>query len=238
MIENLTDITQNMMQSANLFLPAALLLGLLVALNPCQLAINASALTYLHKNSADGKASFRKGLLYAAGRTLTYTLLGWALALIVTRGNTTDGIRNLLSKGESILPYALLIVGLFLIFRALRSHKHRHGDSCHNSGHIIRLGGNGGPFLLGTLLALAFCPESAIFYFGMMLPLAASSSAGWTVPLAFALSAAIPVIILSWLITQAMHRAHRFEHSFANFQKWLNIITGAVLIAIATIFLL
>ncbi len=221
------------MQSANLSLPAALLIGLLVALNPCQLAINVSALTYIHKNSEGGKAGFIKGLMYATGRTLTYTILGWALTLIITRGNNIDAIRSLLSQGESILPYALLVVGIFLIGRVIFAHHHSHDDSCHHSGHIIKRKGPYGPFILGMILALAFCPESAIFYFGMMIPLAASSSTGWLVPLAFSLAASIPVIILSWLISTAIHSVHRFEHTFAHFQQWLNIITGAILILIA-----
>ncbi len=226
------------MQSASLSLPAALLLGLLVALNPCQLAINLSALTYLHKNSTDNRTSLRKGLLYAAGRTMTYTLLGWILTFIFTQGSTIASVQNLLSKAEDFLPYVLIAAGLFLIFRALCSHRHRHGESCHNSGYIIRRRSTSGAFVLGTLLALAFCPESAIFYFGMMLPLASSGTAGWAVPLVFALAASLPVLLLSWLISKAIHTAQRFNHTFAHFQKWLNIVTGILLIGIAAFFLL
>ncbi len=233
----LESITQDLMQSANITLPTALLLGLLVALNPCQLAINMSALTYLHKNSADNKTSLRKGLLYAAGRTMTYTILGWILTFIITQGSSVDWIRNLLSKGESILPYVLIAVGLFLIFRALYFHHHRHGESCHHSGYIISRRGTYGAFMLGTLLAFAFCPESAIFYFGMMLPLASSDATGWTVPLVFSLSASLPVLLLSWLISKAIRKAQRFSNTFANFQHWINVITGILLIVIASVFL-
>ncbi len=232
----LESITQGLMQSASLSLPAALLLGLLVALNPCQLAINMSALTYLHKNSTDSKTSFRKGILYAAGRTMTYTLLGWILTFIFTQGSTITAISNLLSQGEGLLPYILIAAGLFLIIRAFHSH-HHHGDSCHNSGYIIRRKGTSGAFVLGTLLAFAFCPESAIFYFGMMLPLASSDTTGWAVPLVFAISATLPVLLLSWLISKAIHTAQRFSNTFANFQQWLNVITGILLIGIASIFL-
>ncbi len=225
------------MQSASLSLPAALLLGLLVALNPCQLAINLSALTFLHKNSADNKTSLRKGLLYAAGRTLTYTLLAWILTFIITQSSSIEWIRNILSKGESVLPYILIAVGVFLIFRTLQAHHHHHGESCHNSGYIIRRRGTSGAFVLGTLLAFAFCPESAIFYFGMMLPLASSGTTGWAVPLVFALAASLPVLLLSWLISKAIRKAQRFSNTFDKFQQWINLITGILLITIASIFI-
>lgn len=220
------------MQSARFPLLAALLLGLLVALNPCQLAINISALTYIHKNSINRKASIIKGITYAIGRAITYTSLGWALTYIISRSASIDSVRSALSKAEDFLPYILFAAGAFLIGKALFSRHHRHGDKCHNSGNAIEKKGAAGPLVLGIALAFAFCPESAIFYFGMLIPLSAGAEAGWAMPLAFAIAASIPVILLSVLISTAMQAARRFEKMFRNFQMWLNIATGIIFITI------
>lgn len=232
MIENITNITNDLMQSARFPLLAALLIGLLVAFNPCQLAINISALTYMHKNGRGRKANTLSGIAYILGRMTTYTVMGWVLTFIIRQSNRIDAFKNLLSKAEDFMPYVLGLVGAFLIIKAIMPH-HNHGDNCHNSGRLIKSNGPAGPFILGMALAFAFCPESAIFYFGMLIPLSASQPAGWLMPVLFSLAASLPVIILSMLISAAMQTARRFEHVSVHFQRWLNIITGAIFIFIA-----
>ena len=94
-----------------MFIAPALLLGLLVALNPCQLAINLSALTYLSNRSENKQSLVRKGWLYVAGRSITYTVLGVILTWLIQQGKNIEGIQALMSKGEAYLPYLLLIIG-------------------------------------------------------------------------------------------------------------------------------
>lgn len=223
------------MQSARFPLLAALLLGLLVAFNPCQLAINLSALTYLHKDGNGKKANILHGTLYALGRMATYTVMGWVMAFGIRQSQNIDSVKNALSKTEDFLPYILAAVGIILIVKAIIPHRHRHGDKCHNSGRIIRSNGPAGPFILGAALAFAFCPESALFYFGMLIPMSASTDGGWAMPLTFSLAAAIPVVLLSVLINTAIQAVHRFEATMSNIQKWLNIATGLIFILIAVI---
>lgn len=236
MIENISNIANELMQSARFPLLIALLLGLLVSLNPCQLAINVSALTYLHKNTKLKNKGFLTGIIYTIGRSLTYIVLGWALTILIKQGNNIEIVRKLLSKSEIVLPYVLLAIGLFLIIRAVASHNHHHGDNCHNSGYLINRKGTAGPLILGSILALAFCPESAIFYFAMLIPLSASTVYGWAMPIIFAVSAAIPIIILSWLISTAMHSLKKTERIFAHVQQTTNIITGIIFIIIGITF--
>lgn len=224
------------MQSARFPLLIALLLGLLVSLNPCQLAINVSALTYLHKNTKQKNRGFLIGIIYTIGRSLTYIVLGWALTILIKQGNNIEIVRSLLSKSEIVLPYILLAIGIFLIIRAVTSHNHHHGDNCHKSGYLINRKGTAGPLILGSILALAFCPESAIFYFAMLIPLSASTVYGWIIPIVFAFSAAIPIIILSWLISTAMHSLKNTERIFAHVQQTTNIITGIIFIIIGITF--
>jgi cytochrome c biogenesis protein CcdA len=238
LIENISNIANELMQSTRFPLLIALLLGLLVSLNPCQLAINVSALTYLHKNTKLKNKGFLTGIIYTIGRSLTYIVLGWALTILIKQGNNIEIVRKLLSKSEIVLPYVLLAIGLFLIIRAVASHKHHHGDNCHNSGYLINRKGTAGPLILGSILALAFCPESAIFYFAMLIPLSASTVYGWAMPIIFAVSAAIPIIILSWLISTAMHSLKKTERIFAHVQQTANIITGIIFIIIGITFLI
>ncbi len=220
------------MQSADLPLLAAFVLGVLVALNPCQLAISVSALAYEYRN---GK-QLLDGIVYAFGRTITYTLLGWVTMCLIGGGNNIEGLKNVLSKAEVLVPYVLIAIGIYLIYRAFHRH-HHDGENCHNSGKIIKRNGPLGSLFLGMTLAFAFCPESAIFYFGMMIPLSISSSVGALVPLIFGLAASIPVVVIAWLMNKAVNRAEQLSQGFEHFQQWLNGITGILFLAIAFLLL-
>lgn len=221
-----------MMQSTDIPLLTAFVLGLLTALNPCQLAISVSALAYEYRS---GKG-FMEGVMYAFGRTITYVMLGWVLMCLIGGGKNIKGFELLLSKGETVLPYILIIIGIFMIFRAF--HHHEHEENCHNSKTLIKRNGPLGSLILGMTLALAFCPESAVFYFGLMIPLAMSSSISIFIPIVYALACAIPVVIIAFLMSKTYSQAQKISKSFDLFQQILNGITGILFIIIAILLLI
>ena len=140
---NIHELFDTLLQSADLPLLTAFVLGLLVALNPCQLAISVSALAYEYRN---GKQLI-DGLVYALGRTITYTAMGWVTMCLIGGGANVVGLQQVLSKAEVILPYVLIALGLYLLYRAFHRH-HHHGDNCHNSGRIIKRNGPLGSLVL------------------------------------------------------------------------------------------
>lgn len=213
----------SILQSTDIPLLTAFFLGLLVALNPCQLSINISALSYILKKEADS------GLSYAMGKTFTYTVLGWIIVCLIGGGHNIMKFQNIVTKTEIFLPYILIIIGLFLLYRAFHHHVH-HGDSCHHSGLLIKRNGPLGAFILGMTLALAFCPESAIFYFGIMIPMSMTSDVGILLPFVFGISASIPVLIISFFMRKAMVKVQSITNTFEHFQQVLNGITGFLFI--------
>ena len=229
-------ITNILSQQAELPLLAALILGLLVAINPCQLAINISALTYLTRR-AKYKHPKRTLFLYILGKTITYTVLGWILMCLIGGGRNIEGMASILSKAELIVPYILIIVGTFMLFRALHPHHHHQGENCHNSGEMIHRNGPLGALILGITLAFAFCPESAVFYFGLMLPLSITSQAGLFVLLIFAIAASIPVLLLAWAIRRALTQADQLNSTFEHAQQWINGLVGLLFILMAIVIL-
>ena len=155
---------------------------------------------------------------------------------LIGGGSNVAGLQHVLSLAEVVVPYVLIAIGLYLIFRAFHRH-HHDGENCHNSGKIIKRNGPLGSLVLGMTLAFAFCPESAIFYFGMMIPLSISCNVGAMVPLVFGLSASIPVVVIAWLMHKAVNGAERMSRGFEYFQQMLNGVTGFLFIAIAILLL-
>ena len=127
------QILSNISQSTDLPLLAASALGLLVALNPCQLAICVSALTYEYRQ---GK-TFADIIMYTLGRTATYTLLGWITMCLIGGGKNIVPMQNVLSLAEKGVPFLLILIGIFLLIRGFHRHQH-NGETCHNSGKIIK----------------------------------------------------------------------------------------------------
>jgi cytochrome c biogenesis protein CcdA len=230
------------MQSMDIPLLTAFVLGLLVALNPCQLSINISALSYILKNEKETQDNnkiinfshnaLKFSLPYATGRTITYTVLGWIMMCLIGGGRNIQGFQNVVSKSEILLPYILIAIGLFLLYRGVHTHVH-HGDNCHHSGQIIKRNGPLGSLILGMTLALAFCPESAIFYFGIMIPMSMTSDIGFLMPFVFGIAAGIPVVFISWLMHTTVNKVQAYSKNFNIFQKILNILTGILFILIA-----
>ena len=189
------DWIQNIIDSGELPLLSALILGLLTAVSPCPLATNITAVAYISKNIENPRKVFYKGLLYSLGRIAAYFLLGVLMIYIIREGADTFSLEKTISKwGELLLGPALLVIGLLmLIGKYIRLPKFDFTSKVNGE----KLSGSWGSLALGILFALAFCPSSGLFYFGLLIPMSAATSGGYLLPLVFGLATALPVIAVA-----------------------------------------
>lgn len=173
--------------------------------------------------------------IYVLGRTLAYSLLGILLVFLIRIGAKVLHVGDQLSIwGERLLAPLLIVIGLYLLYNDLLHH-HDHVPS--TKDHQQRFSGVWGSLWLGVLFALAFCPESGIVYFGMIIPMAVQSSVAYLIPVAFAIGAALPVLFLSYLFAYGIQKMERFERGMHLIQLWLTRFV-AVLFIVAGIFCL
>lgn len=221
---------QSLLDSSTTPTATAFLLGLLTALSPCPLATNIAAIGYIGKHIESRKGVFVQGLLYTLGRTIAYTLLGVVLITVLRSGASAFGIQKFIATyGEMILPPAMLLVGLFMLF-GNRLNLPSFGFGGKGEG-LARQGGSGA-LLLGMLFALAFCPTSGVFYFGMLIPMSASLAMGYLLPILFAVATALPVLVVAWILAFSAGRIGAVYGKMQTIQKWLNILVGVLFIAI------
>lgn len=208
----------------------ALLLGLLTAVSPCPLATNIAAIGFIGKDLENRKRIFVRGLLYTAGRITTYTALGIILLTVLKTGANLFGIQKFVGKyGEMLLGPILLLIGLYMLFgQKLRL----PSLGFKGSGENIARRGGWGAFLLGMLFAMAFCPTSGIFYFGMLIPLSATVPAGYLLPAVFAIATALPVLVVAWVLAFSVQRIGTIYGKMQTIQKWLSLIVGILFTAI------
>ena len=206
----------------------AFLLGLLTSVSPCTFTTNVMVLGFIGKDMAGSRQVFVKGICYTLGRTISYTVLGLVCIRVLKQGANTFAVQSFISNyGGYVLAPTLILYGLFLLFgNKLPLGRFGFRPSEANK----KLQGNVGALVLGLLFALAFCPISGVFYFGMLLPMATLEPDGYLFPAVFAIGASILVVLIAWIIAFSISGLGRFYNLVNNLQKWLNIIVGVAFI--------
>lgn len=224
------DWLQNLLDNSSTPVLTAFLLGLLTAISPCPLATNIAAVGFIGRNIENRRRVFINGLLYTLGRVLSYTLLGVVLIMILKEGSSMFGIQKTIGTwGELLIGPMLLIIGMFMLFGD-KLNLPKFGFNGNAEGLARK--GRAGALLIGVLFALAFCPTSGVFYFGMLIPMSATATAGYLLPAVFAIATAIPVLIVAWILAFSVQQMSNFYGRIKTVQKWLNLIVGILFIVI------
>jgi len=208
----LSELVLRLAESGSLPLITAFLLGLLTAISPCPLATNITAMAYITRRVSDRKYAVITGVLYTLGRIFSYSILG---ILIIAAGLDIPLVSSFLQDvGERALGPLLIVVGLVMLNIERLTFGRVSGRIATLGGKVADWGMIGG-FLLGVIFALAFCPYSAVLYFGVLMPLALQSTAGIMLPAIFAVGTGLPVLILGTLLSLGI----------SGVSSWLNAIT-------------
>ena len=224
------DFLQNLLDNSNIPVITAFLLGLLTAISPCPLATNITAIGFISKDIGNRNKIFLGGLLYTLGRVVAYTVLGIILISILKEGSSMFSLQKGISKyGEILIAPVLIFVGVFMLFGD-RLNLPKFGFS--GTGKAEKLKGNLGRLLLGVLFALAFCPTSGLFYFGMLIPMSAAEPGGYLLPIVYAVATGLPVILVAWILAYSVAGIGKFYNRIQVFQKWFNRVVAVLFIAV------
>jgi len=189
---------------------AAFSLGLLTAISPCPLATNIAAIAYISRGVDERRYAVTASALYTLGRVLASLLQ---------------------DTGEKILGPILIAVGAIL----LNIHRLRFGSGNAKLSSIsnrVSRWGMAGSFLLGILFALAFCPYSAVLYFGVLIPMSFKSTGGIALPAVFAIGTGLPVLIFGISLSFGVSRVSSWFEKLTRAQTAIRMITSWVLIGV------
>lgn len=224
------DFLQNLLDNSNIPVITAFLLGLLTAISPCPLATNITAIGFISKDIGNRNKIFLGGLLYTLGRVVAYTVLGIILISILKEGSSMFSLQKGINEySEMLIAPVLIFVGVFMLFGD-RLNLPKFGFS--GTGRTEMLKGNLGSLLLGVLFALAFCPTSGLFYFGMLIPMSATEPGGYLLPVVYAVATGLPVVLVAWILAYSVAGIGKFYNRIQIFQKWFNRVVAALFIAV------
>ena len=224
-LKNLLDSTQNPLMYA-------LILGLLTAISPCQLATNITAIAYIGKDISNKPRIFANGLFYALGNGIGYSSIGLILFFGASKFHVS---KILVANGNLIMSILLIITGILMLDfikikipsfdRITEKIKNRQ-----NRGNKLNAA------LLGFLFAVTFCPYNALIFFGVLIPLTITSVYGLYLPLVYSLSSGFPVVVIAWFLAFSISGIGNFYNKIRIFQKWFNKVVAAIFIAVGLYF--
>ncbi len=221
------------MGSSDIPLVAAFFIGLMMAISPCPLATNITAIAYISRTLTSGKHTFLIGFLYTLGRVFVYVAIA---ALIVLGGLKMQSISLFLQQyGFLLLGPVLLICGILMLEVIPIGIRFEHDGLSQFKGRISKKlveKGFFGSFLLGILFAISFCPFSAVLFFGMLMPLALSVQDPIGVPLVFGIATGLPVIVFAALLSLGIGRCSTIMNKVQLAERWFRRIVASIFVII------
>lgn len=211
---------------------AAFFIGLMMAMSPCPLATNITAIAYISRKLEDKRQTLLVGTLYAAGRTIAYVAIA---AAIVYAGLNVQGISFFLQEyGEMVLGPVLIIFGILMldIFDIPLPGGGGGGKRLTSLMESYAERGCAGSFILGVLFALSFCPFSAVLFFGMLIPIALKTGDALIVPGIFGIATALPVILISLLLVSGVGQAARLMQRAQAVDFWVKKAVAVLFVGV------
>lgn len=231
------EYLHSIIDNSNMPIVTAFILGILTAISPCPLATNITAIGYISKDIENRHRIFWDGILYTVGRIVAYTVLALLIIPLLREGASIYAIQKVISKyGELAIGPALILIGVFMLF-AHRLNLPKFGFDG-TGGERLKSKGSLGALFLGVLFALAFCPTSGVFYFGMLMPMSAAETGGYWLPVVFAIATGLPVAIVAWILAYSLSGIGRFYKKIQSVQKWMNRIIAVLFILIGIYYLI
>lgn len=220
------EYLQSLLESYNIPIVSAFLLGLMTAISPCPLATNITATAFITKNISSKRKVLLSGLLYSLGRGFSYTAIGLALYFGASKFHLA---RFFNQNGEKYLGPLLILLGLIMLnlirlsFMGKSSFQDRLSERFKDKGLL-------GSFLIGIVFALAFCPYSGALFFGMLIPMTIASPDGLYLPVVFAFGTGLPVLLFTYLLAFTASKVSIFYNRITQVEKAMRYIAGVVFV--------
>lgn len=227
------DWLNHLIDTYNIPLLSAFLIGVMTSISPCPLATNITAIAYISKNIKTVKHTLLNGLFYTLGRGISYTLL----ATIVYFGLSSFRISSVFQGwGDKVLGPVLIFIGLIMA-NIIKPNLKTSNPKIEQIKLWLAKKGYIGSLLLGMLFALAFCPYSGVLFFGILIPMVLKSSESLLLPSFFALGTGLPVIIFSFIIAFSANKIGQIFSKVSKVETVIRKIAAIVFIVVGVYYL-
>jgi len=172
------------------------------------------------------------GLLYAVGQVLAYVSLAvLLLASLFSAGQVSMFLQAWMYRllGPVLILSALVLLGLVRL-------PFRFSGAGPRLQRWVEGAGLSSAFVLGALFAISFCPISAAWFFGGLIPVALQQRSVLVLPAAYGLGTALPVVTVAALLAFGAGSIGRTFQAVEAVEQWARRATGLVILAVGLFF--
>lgn len=217
----------------NIPLLSAFLIGIMTSISPCPLATNITAIAFISKDIKSSKQTLLNGFFYTLGRGISYTLL----ATLIYFGLSSFSISSIFQGwGDKALGPVLILIGLIMA-DVIKINTKTSNPKIEQIKLWLAKKGYIGSLLLGMLFALAFCPYSGVLFFGVLIPMVLKSNESLLLPPLFALGTGLPVIIFSFILAFSAKKISSIFLKVSQVEKVIRKIISAIFIIVGIYYL-
>lgn len=222
------EIINSLIDTYNIPVLTAFLIGILTSISPCPLATNITAIAFISKEIKTPKHTLLNGLFYTLGRGISYTIL----ATLMYFGLSSFQVSRIFQGwGDKVLGPILVLIGLIML-NIIKLNFETQNEKIEQLKIWLSAKGYLGALLLGMLFALAFCPYSGVLFFGVLTPLILNSGEGILLAPAFALGTGLPVIIFSFIIAFSMQKMSQAFAVVSKIEKIMRVLVALIFMAV------
>lgn len=228
------EFLQHLVENSDIAFITAFILGIMTSISPCPLAMNITATAYLCKDITDKRRMVLNGVFYTFGRMLSYT----TLASIIYFGASKLQIAKFFQQISDLhIGIGLVIIGIFMFDIVANNIPLSNKLSVKINEKQIHKN-YWGALSMGSVLALAFCPYSAILYFGGLIPLVLENNQGLLLPPIFSIATGLPVVVVAWIIAYSLSNIGKFYNKVVLFEKWFKKIIATIFIVVGICYII
>jgi len=227
------DAINYLIDTYNIPILTAFLIGILTSISPCPLATNITAIAYISKDIKTPRHTFLNGLFYTLGRGISYT----ALATLIYFGLSSFQVSHIFQGwGDKVLGLILILIGL-IMFGVIKISLPGRNERIEQIKEKIASKGFLGALLLGVIFALAFCPYSGVLFFGVLIPLVLKSREALLLPPLFALGTGLPVIVFSFVIAFSVKHLRQAFSVVSKVEKVMRFTVASTFVLVGIYYL-
>ena len=223
------SLIQDLIANTEIVILIAFLLGVLTSISPCPLATNIAAVAYISREIKTPGHAVLNSIFYTSGRIFAYFTVGAGVILLGM--NVMDISITLQGIHGEILGIILIVSGLFMLGVINFNFNFGSGRAAEKLSKKFACLGFAGAFLLGVLFALAFCPYSAVLFFGTLIPIGLASREGIILPAFYGFGTGIPVLAFAALTYFGSKEINRHVQNVSRFEKILRKVIVVIFIA-------
>lgn len=208
---------------------AALGLGIWTAVQPCPMATNVAAISYLGRRLDSPRRVLLAGVLYALGRSLSYVVLA---VLVIGSLRASQVSVFLQAHVRPLAGPVLVVLGMFFL-ELIPLNWSAPGVSEKLQRRVDALG-LWAALPLGVFCALAFCPVSAACFFGSLWAMVSSTDSRIVLPSVYGIGTALPVVAFAVLIALGAQAVGKAFNVLSRIVWWVQRALGILCVAVGS----